>query len=236
MRKKYYNTEYFTKRDQLNEHIANSLAILAKDFKVKKILEVGCGTGRLVKFLSDKGYEVKGCDKSPKAVRFAKKINKNINIIKASATSLPFPDKSFDMLISISMIEHLTKGESVRFLLQAKKVLKPKGYIFLITPNFDSPMRYLFGKKWFGYSDPTHLTFFTPKSLSNLLKANGFENIKLRFKSAYNLKFDLHIPGFLRFLPVPLKNLLNYLMISSFLSIYRDSFWISARKKESVSK
>ncbi|MBI3396896.1 methyltransferase domain-containing protein [Candidatus Woesebacteria bacterium] len=226
---KHYDKKYFIKRDILDERIAKTLLIFAKENNINNVLEVGCGTGRLVKYLNDHKLNTKGCDISPEGLKIANKINKNINIIKASATFLPFKRASFDMVISISTIEHLTKRESVRFILQAKKVLKPNGFIFLITPNFNSPMRYLLGKRWFGYSDPTHITFFIPNSLRKLLNSCGFDNIKFRFKSAYNLKFDYHIPGFLRRSPNPIKNLLNYLMISSYLSTFRDSFWISGQ-------
>ncbi len=93
-------------------------------------------------------------------------------------------------------------------------------------------MRFILGKKWFGYSDPSHINFFTPKTLSNLLKQTGFSNIKLRLKTAYNVSSNLHLPEFLRKLPMPIKNFINYLMVSSLLSTWRDSFWIAAQKNE----
>lgn len=226
----HYNQQYFQARDYLDYHLAESIKILMEDNNLKAVLDVGCGTGRLVKFLNEKGFNAVGCDISDLAVKQAKKINKKNDIIKASATNLPFKNHSFDLVVSIFLIEHLTGGETEKFLGETIRILKPHGFIFLITPNFASPARYLLGKKWFAYSDPTHKNFFTPKSLSQLLKKKGFRNIKLRHKTSYNALTDLHLPAFCRKFPRLIKNFLNWLMVSSPLSTFRDSFWILGQK------
>lgn len=230
MKKTYYNKTYFEERDHLDLHIAESIKILMEENELKKVLDVGCGTGRLVKFFNENGFEAHGCDIYQPALAKAKKMNKRDTIIKASATTLPFNDQTLDLITAISVVEHLKLSEVTQFLQEAYRTLVPHGYIFLITPNFASPLRYILGRQWFGYSDPTHITFFTPSSLSHLLKQHLFGNIKLRLKSAYNVPTDFYIPGLLKKLPMPLKNVLNYLMISSPLSTYRDSFWIAAQK------
>lgn len=226
----FYNQEYFQARDHLDLHLAESLKILIQDRGLKKILDVGCGTGQLVAFLNKNGFEAFGCDNTQEAIKQARKINSPQAIIQASATELPFKNNSFDLVTAVSLIEHLEGKEPQDFIKESYRILKPGCFIFLITPNFDSPFRFIFGKKWFGFSDPTHVQFFTPRSLATLLKTQGFSNIKFRHKTAYNLPTNLHLPQFCRPLPKGLKNLLNYLMISSPLSTFRDSLWILAQK------
>lgn len=211
-------------------HLAQSIQILASDHKFRKILDVGCGTGRLIKFLNQNGFNAQGCDFATEAIKTAKTINGNSIIKKASAISLPYKTGSFDLVTSISVIEHLKQKEAAKFLNEAKRVLKPSGYIFIITPNFSSPFRYLLGKRWFAYSDPTHINFFTPKSIKVLLTNCGYKNIKFRHKSAYDVLFSWYLPTPLRKLPMPLKNFFNYLMVSSPFSTCRDSLWVSAHK------
>lgn len=220
----YYNKDYFNKRDHLDLHIAESIKLLATSNQLQTILDVGCGTGRLVKFLNENGFNAYGVD--PYA-----KLPKNKHFIKASATKLTFKSNSFDLVTSISMVEHLTKTEAHRFIEEAKRALKPEGYIFLITPNFNSPLRFVQGRRWFGYSDPTHITFFTPKTMFHLLRTNGFSDVTFRIPSAKNINFDWYLPSFFRKFPMFFKNFLNYLMITSPLSTFRDSFWVVARKK-----
>lgn len=225
-----YDKHYFIQRDHLDLLIAESVNILVKEKSLKKILDVGCGTGKLVEFLNKQGLQASGCDESKEAVRLGRKTNTPKLIKKASATKLPYKTGSFDLVTSISVIEHLSKKQARTFLLETSRVLKPHGFVFLITPNYSSPFRLFLGKKWFAYKDPTHINFFTPKSIKRLLTDCGFKNVKFRHKSAYNVPFDWYLPSPLRKLPMPLKNCLNYLMISSPLSTFRDSIWISAQK------
>jgi hypothetical protein len=54
-------------------------------------------------------------------------------------------------------------------------VLQPGGAIFLTTPNLASAVRLATGRRWYGYSDPTHLHLFTPAALRWLVSQSGFE-------------------------------------------------------------
>lgn len=216
-----YNRSYFTSRDHLDPHIAHALKLFCTANTIKSVLDVGCGTGLLVKFLNQHTITAVGTDKYFKAP----------GIVTASATKLPFPTSKFDLVTAISVIEHLTPIESVHFIKEAKRVLRPHGFIFLITPNLASPFRLFKDKNWFAYTDPTHVQYFTPDSLSNFLVVHGFNYPSLRFPIDPSVKFDLHLPKFLRWLPGPLNYFLTYLLISSPLSTCRDSFWIAAQKK-----
>lgn len=228
---KKYNKKYFNDHDHLDLFEAEAIKILMNDNNLKSVLDVGCGTGRVIEYLSKQGFEVSGCENSKVAIDLARTIHHQ-KIIKASATKLPFRDDCFDLVIGLSMIEHLSKNDARKFIQESQRVIKPKGFIFLITPNFQSPMRLLLKDKWFGYMDKTHLTFFTPKSISTLLKSNSFTNIRFRVKSPLNIKSDLHLPRFCRKLPKALKNLLSYIKISSFLSTHHDSFWVAAQNNK----
>ncbi len=225
-----YNTKYFDERDHLDLHIAESIRQFMNGYKLKNLLDVGCGTGRMVKYFNDKGFKSFGCDIYDDALKAARRINKKNSIVKASATKLPFKKDSFDIIISISVIEHLTPHEAEKFIKEARRVLKPEGFIFLVTPNYATPIRLIQGKKWFGYSDPTHINFYTPKRLSTQLKNMGFTHIRTRFKIKYGSTFAWEFPHHFGKLPTSIKRFFVYLFFSSPLSIIRNSFWISAQK------
>lgn len=229
---KHYDKKYFEERDHLDLHIAESIRLLMNEQNLKSLLDIGCGTGRMVKFFNDNGFKSLGCDVYEDALNFARKINKKNSIIKAYATKLPFKNNSFDMITAISVIEHLTPKEVEKLLIEAKRVLKPNGSIFLVTPNYTTPIRLLQGKKWFGYSDPTHINFYTPKRLSALLKKFGFTHTRTGFKIKYGPTFDWEFPPFFGKLPSWTKFLLVYLFFSSPISMIRNSFWMAAQKNE----
>lgn len=204
MKKLLYDQKYFNERDYLDPKIASVVESLANKHHAKKILDVGCGTGKLVMYLNKFGFKAHGCDPYLKP-------RMNNLFIKASATNLPFKSNSFDLITSISVIEHLKKSELRKFLSEAKRVLKIKGSIFLVTPNYNSIWRKILGKKWFGYSDPTHINFYTPNSLAAVLRGNGFEMIK----------FNFEIRGL---------SFIDYLLVSTSLWRIRNSFYIAGQK------
>jgi ubiquinone/menaquinone biosynthesis C-methylase UbiE len=70
-----------------------------------KILDAGCGTGKLALFWLRDGYNVMGVDMSDGALAITNK--KGINTIKADILNgLPFEDNSFDLVYSDGLLEH----------------------------------------------------------------------------------------------------------------------------------
>lgn len=232
MKKKYYSKEYFRERNSLQTYLARTIENYMRQDNLKKVLDVGTGTGHLVKFLNERGFDAHGCDSSQQAILIAQKINKKAKIKKASADKLPYKNSSFDLVSAISVIEHLTKRQSREFIKEAKRVLKPNGYIFLVTPNFATPIRIIQGNKWFGYNDPTHINFFTPMSLKHLLKSNGFYSFKFLFKTNYHVFFDWEFSTIYRKFPKFLKRIAIFLFFASPLTFIRNSFWILAKNSK----
>lgn len=228
---KKYDSEYFRKRDILIPHLAQVIKDVMRKKSLKKVLDVGCGTGLLVKYLNENKFQALGCDLSREAVIRAKKINKEKSILLASATQLPYKASSFDLVTSISTIEHLKKHEAKKFIEEARRILAPTGYIFLVTPNFATPIRLIQGKNWFGYSDPTHISFFTPTDLQKLLEKYGFWNFVYTFPVKYHPSLDWGLPASLEKLPSFAKQFLIYSLFSTPLAKVRNSFWILAQKK-----
>lgn len=104
---------------------ANSL-IEDEDFKGKKILDCGCGSGWFGKLLQNKGAQVIGTDISETLLKEA---SKYIEVKRASVYDLPFNDESFDFVISFMFIHVLE--EPMKALQEMFRVLKPKGKLFL---------------------------------------------------------------------------------------------------------
>jgi ubiquinone/menaquinone biosynthesis C-methylase UbiE len=99
----------------------------------KNILDVGCGTGETLSFLRDifPKSSLYGVDCSPKAVAFSKaRLHKKI--FKASALKLPFSSNSFDAILFLDVLEHISEHEKA--LREAKRVLKPHGIVIITSP------------------------------------------------------------------------------------------------------
>ena len=104
--------------------------------KDKKILDLGCGSGRLTIALSNCGYkDVTGVDILPKMIELAKKAtqNKNITYFRGDATNLQFDNKSFDAVVFTHNGWSQIPGEKnrIKAICEINRVLKKEGiYIF----------------------------------------------------------------------------------------------------------
>lgn len=222
-----YDSEYYRHRGGIMAecHGTNILDHLFKKYKTVTILDVGCGAGSLMRLLKKKGFNrVKGIDISPVAAKLS-------GGRVASATKIPYKSNSFDCVIGLSVIEHLSKEEGNQFLRQAFRVLKPGGFIFLLTPNGASPLRVIKGKKWYGYDDHSHTFFFTPWSLKSSIHNAKFTRIRRTFKVTIDTN-DWPLPVLNR-LPAPVRRWINVLWISTPLAFFRDSIFVSGEKPTS---
>ncbi len=102
----------------------------------KKILDLGCGEGTRLSFLSKNGT---GVDISHKAINLAKKKYPKLNFTVGNLENLKFKDDSFDLVYSAYVFEHLINPEKV--ISEAKRVLKPGGDLVIICPNYGAPNR-----------------------------------------------------------------------------------------------
>jgi 2-polyprenyl-3-methyl-5-hydroxy-6-metoxy-1,4-benzoquinol methylase len=94
-------------------------------------LEVGCGYGGLLSVLLDEGFSVVGCDMSMKCASFCH--SSGIRSIVAGSPGLPFPRRSFDLVIAMHVIEHVP--DPVVFALEIVGLLRPGGVVVLGTED-----------------------------------------------------------------------------------------------------
>lgn len=103
------------------------------------ILDVGCGTGRLLKFLSEKGYKrLTGIDYVKECVEITQERVPQANCHIMDVINLQFPPESFDICISCRTLQSLpTKEEKKKAIQQIITCLKKGGYLVLLEGNAD---------------------------------------------------------------------------------------------------
>ncbi len=127
---------YITSLEHLNE-----ILTLFQTYSVKKVLDLGCGSGGYIVSLAKNGFEVYGLDFSIEAIEVAKSWLKEDgyegNLELASIyKELPYSDNIFDAVISFRVIHH-AKIEDIRKLIkELERILKPQGLIFITVPKW----------------------------------------------------------------------------------------------------
>jgi len=99
-----------------------------------RVLDVGCGTGRLLSLLAERGAVGSGVEIAPEMVEVARRANPQMDIHQGSAEDLPFDDATFDMVVTCLAYHHLDSRE--QFLAEAARVLAPGGRLVIAEPRF----------------------------------------------------------------------------------------------------
>ncbi|MHA1942782.1 MAG: class I SAM-dependent methyltransferase [Candidatus Thorarchaeota archaeon] len=121
------------------ERVLKSLS----DNESKRILDLGCGSGRHVVYLANLGYDVYGFDASPKALSMTQDWLQEKNLTANLTEHLmekPFPydDNFFDAVISIQVIHHNLMRDIMKTVAEIERVLKPGGVFFVTFPILHS--------------------------------------------------------------------------------------------------
>lgn len=103
-----------------------------------RVLDIGCGIGSgSAILLNASAGKVTGVDINPKAIEYARDNyhQEELDFLCLSAADLPFPESSFDLVVTPEMIEHLPESQHRRFLAECRRVLRNGGKIICSTPN-----------------------------------------------------------------------------------------------------
>jgi len=128
-----YPELYFTY--QFGENIVNILAEKIKPGSI--ILDYGCGTGFIIKHFINKGFETYGADTSSQSVDFVNKQYKDAPNFKGAflLNDLFTLNKTFDVILVIEVIEHLTDDFLESLVENVKKLGRSGSKIIFTTPN-----------------------------------------------------------------------------------------------------
>jgi len=169
----YYDSDYDVTRyySPITEKRYNVLLdSFEKERKTNRILDIGAGYGFFLEAAKNRGWEVYGTEISDDAITHCKE--KGIELMKGSVETINFGALTFDVIVTIEVIEHLNTPKS--FVDKIHQLLRPDGLFYVTTPNFDSTLRYWLGEKYDVIGYPNHLCYYNSKTLKNLMVQSGF--------------------------------------------------------------
>ena len=172
MEKRLYEILYETEKHHWwyavrRKIIHDLIGTYAPPQKPIKLLDIGCGTGELLRELSFLG-KVSGIDNSPQAIAFCKERGLK-NVFLAEGTNIPFRDDTFDIVLCLDVLEHIENDDAA--LKEIRRIAKPEGTIIIFVPTF----RFLWGK-----SDELghHLRRYRLKELRKKIGQNGLKVVR----------------------------------------------------------
>jgi len=202
-------------------HYVNYLSMVKLEiapFRGQRILDIGCGDGRLCYELNGEKAVIYGIDYSERAIAFASIITPQIRFQIGDVTKgLPFADDSFDQVVLMETLEHIEPILIPYAMKEIHRVLNYKGELIITVPHLNRKI------------DSKHYQHFTAEHLRSILSElfkihtlRGFHNRSLLKNSifhlliaAYYYMYPLKILGLGRFVQKVCS--VGYLFFEKFL-------------------
>jgi SAM-dependent methyltransferase len=145
------------------------------------VLDIGCGTGRVMEHLASSCRELHGIDISRRMVdggreRLAHLPNVHFHLGNGYDLA-GFGDGSFDVVYSIVALQHMPRTVAYNYLLESNRVLRQDGVLWFYVPNLlrddgFAAFHHL-SQPWF-VANPYPMNFYTPQEVGRLVVAAGF--------------------------------------------------------------
>ena len=182
----------------MSENIPDLLASFIEARPGERVLDVGCGDGRFLRFCESQMKEgiIYGTDVS--YVRLQRCIGEQLKVGQADVENMPFADNTFQTILLIEVIEHTWQPEKA--LSELVRILAPGGKLILSTPNYPIKrvydwLAYLRGNSESPADDPTHFSPFSAQGITELCSRNfsRVESHMTRIVGESRVSFIKHI-------------------------------------------
>jgi len=146
----YFETDPFTKYlFKKRFYLVEDYIKHSTDGRFKKALDVGCGIGFFLPILASVAEKVTALDYTSDVLEYArfmteKRDIKNVDFIEGDIKSLPFDDKSFDLIVCMSVLEHFQSLAGP--IGELKRILAPGGFLVVGYPTETPLFRFLHKK------------------------------------------------------------------------------------------
>jgi SAM-dependent methyltransferase/uncharacterized protein YbaR (Trm112 family) len=202
----------------------------------KLFLEIGCSWGRWCIAAAKQGYQPIGVDPSLKGVRAARRVAAQLGInahyVVADGRHLPFSNGVFSQVFSYSVLQHISRDEVRKTLVEIQRVLCPGGGALVQMPNtFGVRCLYHQVRRGFREAHDFEVRYWSPRQLlSAFAAAVGPSRLSVDGFFSLNAQFSD-----LRFLPMKYRALVRLSELLrrasrkiSPLAYFADSLYVSS--------
>ena len=165
-------SKFYVDNEKMFRMFARSMICQVKEFKrAGAFLDIGCAVGYLLDEAKALGFTTSGTELNRASAEITRRKGHTVyaGIIEKST----LPDESFDVISFNHVLEHIADFKP--FLAKAKELLAPDGIVYCGAPNYNSFMRRLLGKSWYGWGMPDHVWHFDVKTFCSVMEDGGFK-------------------------------------------------------------
>lgn len=159
-------------------HLVTSLlARFPAGKRTLSILDVGCGYGNHLRLAADQHWKCFGVEPSAHARTVAQERHGDrMSIVERAEDLLP---QRFDLILMLEVIEHLRDPYSLFFTLFGRGAIGPETVVVITTPNARSNEAVEAPGTWAYRHPPSHLVYYSAKSLELLLRRLMFKDVQV---------------------------------------------------------
>ena len=108
-----------------------------------RIIDIGCGEGRLTRALAALGARVTGCDPFIAETAWTEHGAGSYRLVKAPADAIPEPDQQADLALFVFSLHHVPGQKLEAALAEARRLLRPSGRLYVAEPLAQGPHHYV---------------------------------------------------------------------------------------------
>lgn len=237
-----YKKDYFF-GDEYSDYVADK-SVIQKNFKLRlktlkkflkphvhrNLLEIGSAYGFFLEVAQNYFNTVQGIDITEDGVRYAREVL-HLDVLQSDLLQQDFENQTFDVVCMWDTIEHLRDPQL--YIEKVSRHMNTGSLLAITTGDIASLNARLRKDKWRLIHPPTHVHYFSRKTLAQMLKNYGFEVVYNRYcgfyRSVDNIAYNILV---LRQQQPKLYKLLKQLRLTDFdfyLNLY-DIMYVIARK------
>jgi ubiquinone/menaquinone biosynthesis C-methylase UbiE len=184
----YWDTTLESKNFNTPVDLEAILEYLPKDWR---ILDYGCGWGRISSALQINGYNnITGIDISEVLVNNGKKRFKNLDLRHFDGNGTGFDDESFDAVILVATLTAITENEAqIKTIREIFRILKPGGHLFVSDFLLNRDNRNLERYSQFAENYGIYGVFELPDG--GIVRHHSEKWLELLFHNFHKMKFDI---------------------------------------------
>ena len=153
-----------------------------------RLLDVGCAAGLFLEVMGERGWRLEGLEPSAEASAVARG-RAGVTVHEGPFEDVVLPEEAYDAVAMLDVLEHLASPRAA--VRRVRGLLRPGGTFMIVVPSYRNlTTTVALAALWAsrgrlrgpaeGVHQLVHLSYFTPRTLTRLLREEGFEVVATR--------------------------------------------------------